>query len=319
MAKGRGAGIVEDIDTLENWYLEGDFPGYENSDKWRPIRVAFTRWRVPAPVAFDAWNIFPNWNDFGGYKYNKESWGNEIHDETRSFLQSCKHSHGFTLRSGVHVEYGRFLHKEEANLKPAGQPGHEYLEMYDKAVGRNWKDNPDVMDHLNYVNDLPLIHIIVNTSDKLNNSKGSFDLFFPHELQFGKIDSIRYENSPYFSPEHKSEREGSAKKVGACPNCAFEIDGNDYDYSGSKNIVHIVSKDRSEIATDDVFGYRGFGQDITTNMANPARKGGLMINLPTDSPAGRRIFLPRSIVNKVFNKGTKWTKMKIFPPLDWLP
>ena len=155
MTKGRGAGIVEDIENikkLENWDLEGDFPGYENSDGvWIPIRVAFTRWRVPGPLCFDARQPIPNWNDFRGYFYGYHGKYKERHDETRSFLQTCPHSHGFTLRSGVRVNYGRFLHREEANLKPAGRPGHEYLEMYDKAVGRNWMDNPEVMYRLNEI------------------------------------------------------------------------------------------------------------------------------------------------------------------------
>lgn len=313
MEKGRGFGLVEDLDEDWNWE---NVPGYENPDgHWRPIRVVFTRWRVPAPVAIESGYRYPNWNDFKGYEQDYRGRPPLRHDESPSFLQQCEHS-PLDLRLGVANHFGRFLHKEEANLKPAGKSGHEYLEMYDKLVGRNWIENPRVMDFLNNEDHLPLIHIIVNISDRKSRwgSRGTFDLFFPHELHFGKIDSICYENDPHFSPEHEVVRYDSAVNSGACPECAKEMEHTDYDnFQGLNGVVHIVSKNRSKIHTDDIFGYRGFGQDITETMADPKRPGGIIIHLPTNFPKAGRIFMPRRIVHEVFGKNKRWSKMKIFP------
>ena len=67
MSRERGAGTVEDVEEVPPGLEDG--PGARDADGvWSPIRVAFTRWNVGAPVAIN-WEdpadvATPSWDDF---------------------------------------------------------------------------------------------------------------------------------------------------------------------------------------------------------------------------------------------------------------
>ena len=317
MSKERGAGTVEDVEEVPPGLEDG--PGARDGDGvWSPIRVAFTTWKVGAPVAKN-WDGFhsvaePSWDNFAGYLDNYGGMTGETRyhsDYTTSFLGQCS-----TLgdnRGSWQGSFGRFLHREEMNLQPAG----EYLEMYDRLVGRQWKDKPERMNFLNKHDHLPLVHIVVNKSDGVSKTRGHYDLFFPHERHFGDNDSIYYMNEDEFSDQHQRARKRSAENAGACPHCAIEIDPDDVEEYKLTNgtVYHIKSGYHSRFPTDEIYGYREYGQEITEKNADENRPGGIIVHLPKGNQVNR-IFLPRDVVHKVSGKGARWARMKIFPDED---
>jgi len=316
MSKERGAGTVEDVEEVPPGLEDG--PGARDADGvWSPIRVAFTRWNVGAPVARTTrWNGFepvaePSWDDFAGYDDRHGGRNGETRycsDYTPSFLGQCNAlgDNRFSWQGS----FGRFLHREEMNLHPAG----EYLEMYDRLVGREWRDKPERMNFLNKHDHLPLVHIIVNKSDGVSKSRGHYDLFFPHKLHFGVNDTIYYMNEYNFSDPHQRAREGSAENAGACPHCATRVDDDDVEElkKTSGTVYHIKSGPSSRFPTDEIYGYREYGQEITEKNTLKGRPGGIIVHLPKGNQVNR-IYLPRRVVHKVSGKGARWDSMKIFP------
>ena len=252
MSNQRGAGVVEDFPDVPPG-LEG--PGYYGEDQWWPIRVAFTKWRVSAHIyeGKDEAIRVPSWDNFAGYVYNfsqKRHFGTRQPDYSPSFRDQCRNSKCID----EHFRFGgRNLHREEMNLHPAG----EYLEMYDKLVGRMWFENSEGMVFLNTRDPLPLVHIIVNNSDG-SHGRGHFDLFFPHKRHFGNTNTVCYMNNEQFSVQHKQVRENSAERAGVCPHCATTLDVEDEDeYRFTQGTVyHIKSGPFSSWPTDGVYGYR---------------------------------------------------------------
>jgi len=308
----RGAGTVEYVEKVPRGLEDG--PGASDGDGvWESIRVAFTRWKVSAPVTpGDAYlqgepcDGGSSWERFAGYVHHES--GKWKFDTTPSFLGECEVLGN--LQGWPAPHRGRNLHREEMNLRPAA----EYLEMYDRLVGRMWKENPERMEFLNDVDPLPLVHIIVNKSD---GPGGHFDLFFPHELRYGKTDTVYYTNKDVFSGQHQQKRKISAEAVGACPHCAIKVEDTDYlEYRYTEGTVyHIRSGYNSRFPTDEIYGYREFGPVITENMADGKRPGGIIVHLPKGNQVDR-IFLPRDVVHKVLFNGKQWTEMRIFPDGD---
>ena len=312
MSRERGAGTVEDVEEVPPG-LEDD-PGVRDGDgHWSPIRVAFTRWRVSAPVTpkkaylQGEMVVSASWEDFGGYVHEVDRrWGACRFDDSKSFLEECSDHH----QNWPKPRHGRNLHREEMNLVPAG----ETLEMYDRFVGREWDERPNRMEFLNHADPLPLVHIIVNNSDGSSAGKGHFDLFFPHELHYGKTDTVCYKNADEFSKQHQKQRKRSAENVGACPQCAIEVDrGDSKEWSKTKGTVyHIYSGPNSRFPTDEIYGYREFGQEITEDMLKGP--GGIIVHLPKGNKVDK-IYLPRDVVHELFVQN-HWDLMKIFPSED---
>jgi hypothetical protein len=198
------------------------------------------------------------------------------------------------------------------NLHPAA----EYLEMYDRLVGRMWNERPERMEFLNDADPLPLVHIIVNKSDGPTGF-GHFDLFFPHKRHYGGVDTVCYMNEYVFSGQHQQKRQISAEAVGACPHCATTLDHTDVDeYRRTGGTVyHIRSEYNSRFPTDEIYGYREFGPVITKNNADLSRDGGIIVHLPKGNQVSK-IFLPRRVVHQVLFNGKQWTEMRIFPDED---
>ncbi len=194
------------------------------------------------------------------------------------------------------------------------QPAREYLEMYDRLVGREWRDKPERMNFLNKHDHLPLVHIVVNKSDGVSKTRGHYDLFFPHEKHFGDNDTIYYMNKDEFSDQHQRARKRSAENAGACPHCAIKVDGDDVKElkKTSGTVYHIKSGPSSRFPTDEIYGYREYGQEITENMADGKRPGGIIVHLPKGNKVDK-IYLPRWVVHEVSGHKKKWAKMKIFP------
>ena len=303
-----GAGRVDDVEEAPPELEDG--PGERSDGRWRPIRVAFTKWRVGAPVApkkgYGQGRMAkkPSWDDFAGYVHD----GPERFESTLSFLEECVVLGD--LQGWPAPRRGRNLHREEMNLRPAA----EYLEMYDRLVGRMWKENPERMEFLNDVDPLPLVHIIVNKSD---GPGGHFDLFFPHELRYGKTDTVYYTNKDVFSGQHQQKRKISAEAVGACSHCATTLDQQDWtEYRDTGGTVsHIRSGYSSTFPIDEIYGYREFGPGITENMTAGKMYVGIIVHLPKGNQVDR-IFLPRDVVHKVLFNGKQWTEMRIFPDGD---
>ena len=311
MSKERGAGTVEDVEEVPTGSgLEG--PGFFRYERWWPIRVAFTKWRVSAPKTtgnlLNSGNhpLQPSWDIFRGYMYvHSQKWRAKF-DSSPSFLDQCRDSKCLPNRGG------RNLHREEMNLHPAG----EYLEMYDRLVGREWDKNPERIVFLNKYDSLPLVHIIVNNSDGYHG-RGHFDLFFPHELHFGNTNTVCYMNNEQFSGQHQQVRENSAGIARVCTHCATTLDRGDWDeYRLTQGTVyHIKSGPSSSWPIDGVYGYREYGQEITKEMSRQDRGGGIIVHLPPSNHVDR-IFLPRGVVHELFGKGKQWTRMRIFPDGD---
>jgi hypothetical protein len=312
----RGAGTVEYVEKVPRGLEDG--PGASDGDGvWESIRVAFTRWKVSAPVTpGDAYlqgepcDGGSSWERFAGYVHHES--GKWKFDTTPSFLGECEVLGN--LQGWPAPHRGRNLHREEMNLCPAG----EYLEMYDRLVGKTWQENPERMEFLNKDDPLPLVHIIVNKSDGPLNH---FDLFFPHELHYGNNDTVCYTNKMVFSGQHQQKRKISAEAVGACSHCATTLDQQDWtEYRDTGGTVsHIRSGYSSTFPIDEIYGYREFGPGITENMTAGKMYVGIIVHLPKGNQVDR-IFLPRNVVHDVlFNRGyygKRWTKMRIFPYED---
>ena len=313
MSRQRGAGGVEDVEEIP-WEMEG--PGWYGEGGWRPIRVAFTRWYVSGPVKNkysirDDPKIGSNWDGFSGYYHRNHG----SFDSTHSFLGQCGENHS---RCGgpLDVSHGRFLHREEMNLHP--EDGE--LEMYDRLVGRM---DPGKLKFLNEDDTLPLVHIIVNKSDLVSKEgRGRFDLFFPHRLHYGRSSTIEYVQEYTYSVGQDDARKIRADAVGACHHCASEMEKEDYDWRITRgSVLHMVTDiqgtNGNELVgdeTDDIFGYREFGQEITKNMVDGSRRGGIIVDLPRRSLVSR-IFLPRWVLEDVFGPYKQFDKMKIYPPI----
>ncbi len=315
MSRQRGVGKVEDVEEMPT---EGT--GCCINGRWRPARVAFTRWYVSAPVKnkysirHDP-TIGTNWDGFSGYYHRNLG----SFDSTNSFLGQCHDICPRCERNGdPDVSHGRFLHREEMNLDLIDGR----LEMYDRHVGRMWRENSRVMQFLNESDDLPLVHIVVNKSDRVKG-KGRFDLFFPHRRHFGDVDTIHYTNGHSFSSLHTMEREESAHFAGACRVCAIEMNDADADYRiTGGSVLHIKTgyehpPRRSELSgeTDEIFGYREFGEEITKEMVDESRPGGVIVDLPKGSRVDR-IFLPRGVLHDVLGHNKQLRQMKIYPNWD---
>ena len=90
----------------------------------------------------------------------------------------------------------------------------------------------------------------------------------------------------------------------------------DYDEYKLTNgtVYHIKSGYHSRFPTDEIYGYREYGQEITEKNARENRPGGIIVHLPKGNQVNR-IFLPRWVLEDVLGPHKQFSKMKIYPPI----
>ena len=267
---------------------DGQWPTFWDEDGRRPVRLVFSRWKVPLPRARIPTPPPRDWVEFQG---PSGPLGSKVTGDFRGF---CGHRPD-----------PRFLHQEEMNLDRGMielDDDQLILDMHDPVVSTSNERRIYELDiSLNDPLELPLIHVVINLDDHEPHER-SYDVFFKSRHFIRSPTHIHCYFPEYavrsFSPSNQTRRRMSAMRAGACEICAANAEVN-----LKIALVHMQVDPRIEC------GFRGYGRPVPRSFTSP-RGRAILFTLP----GGDRLSVPQWILNDM-SQMRNWGGVKVYPDI----